>query len=73
VNSTAEPMPIRIEVPGAPTAAGEAIVLAADPLAENSLAHPDRVKPKQERVAVNAGVIERTLPAYSLTVLRPAR
>jgi len=73
VNSTAEPMPIRIEVPGGSTAAGEAVFIAADPLAENSLAHPDRVKPKQERVAVNAGIIERTLPAYSVTVLRPAR
>ncbi|HEY7284295.1 MAG TPA: alpha-L-arabinofuranosidase C-terminal domain-containing protein, partial [Vicinamibacterales bacterium] len=73
VNSTGEPMPIRIEVPGGSTAAGEAVFIAADPLAENSLAHPDRVKPKQERVALNAGVIERTLPAYSVTVLRPAR
>jgi len=73
VNSTAEPMPIRIEVPGGSTAAGEAVFISADPLAENSLAHPDRVKPRQERVALNAGVIERTLPAYSLTVLRPAR
>ena len=66
-------MPIRIDVPGGTSAAGEAVFIAADPLAENSLAHPDRVKPKQERVALNAGVIERTLPAYSLTVLRPAR
>jgi len=73
VNSTDAPMPVRIEVPGAGTAAGEAIFITADLSAENSLAAPDLVKPVREPVALNAGVIERTLPPRSLTVLRPAR
>jgi alpha-L-arabinofuranosidase len=73
VNATDGPMPMRIEVPGAGDATGEAVFIAADPLAENSLAAPDRVKPIQEPVTMNAGVIERTLPAHSVTVLRPAR
>jgi len=42
-------------------------------MSENSLAAPDRVKPTHEPVALNAGVIERTLPPYSVTVLRPAQ
>src|SRR5262245_45531023 len=73
VNSTSAPMPIRIEVPGGGSASGEAVFIAADPTAENSLTAPDRVKPAREAVTVTAGVIERTLPAYSVTVLRPAQ
>jgi alpha-N-arabinofuranosidase len=73
VNSTDAPMPVRIEVPEAGSGAGEAVFIAADLMAENSLAAPDRVKPTREPVTLNAGVIERTLPAYSVTVLRPAR
>lgn len=73
VNSTATAMPIRIEVPGVGNGAGEAVFIAADPMAENSLAAPERVKPVQEPVTMNAGAIERTLPPYSVTVLRPAR
>jgi alpha-N-arabinofuranosidase len=73
VNSTDAPMPVRIEVPGAGNATGEAVFIAAEPTAENSLDAPDRVKPSQEPVALNAGVIERTLAPYSVTVLRPAR
>jgi alpha-L-arabinofuranosidase len=73
VNSTGAPVPIRIEVPGAGNGTGEAVFIAADPMAENSLATPDRVKPATAPVALNAGVIERTLPAYSVTVLRPGR
>jgi hypothetical protein len=42
-------------------------------MAENSLAKPAAVKPTTERVELKAGVIERTLPPYSVTVLRPAR
>ena len=73
VNSTDAPMPVRIEVPGAGDAAGEAVFIAADPTAENSLAVPDRVKPARASVLMHAGVIERTLPAYSVSVVRPAR
>jgi alpha-L-arabinofuranosidase len=73
VNSTSAPVPVRIEVPGAGNATGEAVFITADPAAENSLAAPDRVKPAQEPVTMNDGAIERTLPPYSVTVLRPAR
>ena len=73
VNSTGTPMPVRIEVPGAGNANGEAVFIAAEPAAENTLAAPDLVKPAQEPVIMTAGVIERTLPPYSVTVLRPAR
>ncbi len=73
VNSTGTPMPVRIEVPGAGNATGEAVFIAAEPAAENTLAAPDLVKPVQEPVAMTDGVITRTLPPYSLTVLRPAR
>ena len=73
VNSTDAPMPVRIEVPGAGDASGEAVFIAADPAAENSLAVPDRVKPARAQILMHAGVIERTLPAYSVSVLRPAR
>ena len=73
VNSTDAPIPLRIEVPGGGDAAGEAVFIAADLMAENSIAAPDRVKPTREPVTLNAGVIERTLPAHSATVLRPAR
>ena len=60
------------QVAGGGDGRGEAAVIAADPMAENSLAKPDAVKPVTERVELKAGVIERTLPAYSVTVLRPA-
>ena len=58
---------------GAGDAAGEAVFIVADPAAENSLAVPDRVKPARAPVLMHAGVIERTLPAYSVSVVRPAR
>jgi alpha-N-arabinofuranosidase len=73
VNSTAAPLPVRIEVPGADSGNGEAVFIAADPTAENSLAAPERVKPATEPVTLSSGVIERTLQPYSVTVLRPAR
>jgi len=73
VNSTGAPMTVRLEVPGAGDAAGEAVFIAADPMAENTLTAPDHVKPVREAVTMKAGVIERTLPAYSVTVLRPAQ
>ena len=72
VNSTGEAVPVRIEVPGTGSARGEAVFIAADPMAENSLTAPDRVKPASEPVTLSAGVIERTLQPYSVTVLRPA-
>jgi hypothetical protein len=50
----------------------EAVFIAADPTAENSLAVPDRVKPARAQILM-PGAIERTLPAYSVSVLRPAR
>jgi hypothetical protein len=65
-------MPVRIEVPGAGNATGEAVFIVAEPAAESTLAAPDLVKPAQEP-GMTASVIERTLPPYSLTVLRPAR
>jgi alpha-N-arabinofuranosidase len=73
VNSTGAPVPVRVEVPGAGAGQGEAVFSASDPMAENSLTAPDRVKPATEPVTLDAGVIERTLPPYSVTVLRPAR
>jgi hypothetical protein len=64
---------VRIEVAGGGDGHGEAVVIAADPMAENSLATPDAVKPAIERVELKAGVIERTLAPFSVTVLRPAQ
>ena len=58
VNSTGTPMPVRIEVPGAGNATGEAVFIAAEPAAENTLAAPDLVKPVQEPVAMTDGVID---------------
>jgi hypothetical protein len=49
------------------------VFIAPDPMAEDSLTAPNHVKPTQDPVTMNAGVVERTLPAYSVTVLRPAR
>lgn len=43
-------------------------MIAADPMAENSLAAPDAVKPVEEEVAVTGGALARTLPACSVTV-----
>jgi alpha-N-arabinofuranosidase len=73
VNTGDAPLPVRIEVAGSGSGEGQAIVLTGDPMAENSLARPDVVKPVEEPASVVNGVIERTLPAHSLTVLRPRR
>ena len=73
VNTGDAPLPVRVEVAGGGSGEGQAIVLTGDPMAENSLARPDVVKPVEEPASVANGVIERTLPAHSLTVLRPRR
>ena len=73
VNTGDAPLPVRIEVAGGGSGDGVAIVLTGDLMAENSLSRPDVVKPVEEPAAVMNGIIERTLPPHSLTVLRPGR
>ena len=74
VNTGDSPLPVRIEVAGGGQRRGRSRrPQRRDLMAENSLASPDVVKPVDEPAAVTNGVIERTLPAHSLTVLRPAR
>jgi alpha-N-arabinofuranosidase len=73
VNGGGSPLHVRLEASPAGSGQGEAVVLAADPMAENSLDRPEAVKAVVEKVTVTNGVLERTLPPYSVTVLRPAR
>jgi alpha-N-arabinofuranosidase len=73
VNTTARSRDVRVEAPGAapPRRAARATVLAsADLRAENSLAEPDKVAPREERIARSDGGWNCRLEPYSVVVLR---
>ena len=73
VNAGDAAIPVRLESTIRASGTGRATVIAAPLMAENSLASPDAVKPIEEGLTVTDGVVERTLPAHSLTVLRLPR
>ena len=47
-----------------------AIVLTAEPTAENSLTAPTAVSPAESIASVSGSAIERTVPKHSVTVVR---
>lgn len=73
VNAGASDAPVQLKIAGAGSGTGTAVQLAADLMAENSLAKPDTVKPVEQEVTVSGGAVARTLPAHSVTVLRLPR
>jgi alpha-L-arabinofuranosidase len=73
VNASTKPLDTAVELRGAKAAAlrGKALVLASTgPLDENSFATPEKIAPREEKVAVDAPTFSRTFPAHSVTVLR---
>lgn len=75
VNSAAAPLGVEIQLQGATqVGAGKAIVLTGEPSAVNSIAQPAHVAPHEEPLANAATTFTRTLPPYSVTLLRfPAK
>jgi len=75
VNTAATPLEAAIHLAGAAqVGAGQAIVLAGDPIATNSVAQPDKVAPREEPLANAAPSFTRTFAPYSVTLLRfPAK
>jgi hypothetical protein len=74
VNPGATARNVKVDLTGKrASGAGKAFVLTGAPDAENSLANPTTIAPAEEALTIAAGsVIERTLAAHSLTVLRVA-
>ena len=73
VNPFREPCRARIRLAGqtGPLRQGRLITLAhADPAAENSLAAPQAVVPREESLQDVAAEFSHTVPAYSLEILR---
>jgi alpha-N-arabinofuranosidase len=72
VNATPKARPVRFALPGARAAAADAraIVLTADPRAENDLDHPRRVAPVESRIQASSSPLDITLQPSSVTVLR---
>jgi alpha-L-arabinofuranosidase len=73
VNTAASPRALALRVPGVPDAAVQATTIQGDLLAENSLAEPTKVAPRDGHAAVRGGVVEYDAPPHSLTVLRVRR
>lgn len=72
VNVSAEDLPSAVEIEGKGkiAAAGRAIVLQADPAAENTLEQPENVVPQEIAVSGLGSRFEYVFPAHSVTVLR---
>ena len=71
VNTNGFERPIRIDLGRAATkGTGKAIVMAAEPSAQNTFAEPRRVAPVEQPLPVEGSAIDRLLPGHSFTVLR---
>jgi alpha-N-arabinofuranosidase len=75
VNTADKPLETVIQLKGASQIGnGKAIVLSGEPSAINSIAQPMNVAPKEERLTNTSASFSRTLPPYSVTLLRfPAK
>jgi alpha-N-arabinofuranosidase len=72
VNTTAAPQPVRIEIAGADVrATGLSVQLSsAQPTDTNTIDEPTRIAPVVSTAMGLAPAFERTLPGYSITILR---
>ena len=71
VNSAATPLEAEVRLKGAgQVGPGKAIVLRGEASAVNSVAHPGNVVPQEEPLTNTATSFTRTLPPYSVTLLR---
>ncbi|HUJ71361.1 MAG TPA: alpha-L-arabinofuranosidase C-terminal domain-containing protein, partial [Verrucomicrobiae bacterium] len=73
VNAGRQPQPVTVQLRGAGrvSSTGKAIVLSSDdPMDENSFDEPTKISPKEETITDAAATFTRTLPGYSVTVLK---
>jgi alpha-L-arabinofuranosidase len=72
-NPTAMPQTVRLNLAGVKSTkltARATVLTGADPEHDNTFEAPDRVKPREESVTLSGPQFERSLPAWSFTVLR---
>jgi alpha-L-arabinofuranosidase len=72
-NPTAMPQTVRLNLAGVKSTkltARATVLTGADPEHDNTFEAPDRVKPREESVTLSGPPFERSLPAWSFTVLR---
>ena len=71
VNTAGFERTVRIDLgSGAGTRRGTALVMRAEPGAQNTFTEPTRVAPVQQPLTVEGSAVDRVLPGHSLTVLR---
>ena len=72
VNATDQPAQSAISLRGVERVApgSAAIVLTGNPEVENSLEHPNNVRPKLAELAIAGPTFAHTFPPYSLSILR---
>jgi alpha-L-arabinofuranosidase len=70
VNSADAETPVHVTLAGVKDGTANTIVLAAEPMAENSLNAPTAIAPVEQPATVSGSAIDRVLPKRSLTVVR---
>ncbi len=70
MNSADAETPVHVTLAGVKDGTANTIVLAAEPMAENSLNAPTAIAPVEQPATVSGSAIDRVLPKRSLTVLR---
>lgn len=70
VNISRQPQPVQVTLKGLKrVTSAKAVYLASnDPMAENSLDNPEKVKPVEHEVSVNGNILETVVPASTFAV-----
>lgn len=70
VNTSKQPQPVKVTLKGLKKVASAKVVslTSNDPIAENTLDNPDKIKPVEQEVNVNGNILETTVPASTFAV-----
>lgn len=70
VNTSKEPQPVKVTLKGLKKVASAKVVslTSNNPVAENSLDNPDKIKPEERSISMEGNVLDTTVPASTFAV-----
>lgn len=70
VNTSKQPQPVKVTLKGLKKVASAKVIslTSNNPIAENTLDNPDRIKPIEQAINVNGNILETTVPASTFAV-----
>lgn len=70
VNTSKQPQPVKVTLKGLKKVASAKVIslTSNNPIAENTLDNPDRIKPVEQEINVNGNILDTTVPASTFAV-----